>query len=522
MRGCSAPSRKPPGPAGGGPGPGRRPGGGASRERAPRGRPAPLLVVVWLGAVLGGGCIDDITLPACRTLADCPPDEGFRACRHNLCFRQPADPEPRGDDLASDTGADVAVPAPDGAASPDAGCGPSAAPDPVTPDGCCPPLPADPTADADCRAWSAPAGIEQAAALAIQPGTTPPAERLVALAGLGPAPGGGRDLRLALLTLDGQSVAPARAVMRSERVLGPLVTAAGRAYVAGDGGLYCAGPEAAAGRLLLTAPQALPPAADAAGTVVAVDRAGQAFFVRSDDTVADTLELPDAPGGTSPPPVWYGPGGLAIVAADTALLGLAAPPVGADAHVQWRMPLEAAPSGAGLALSAAGRVVVALADGHLAIFDAQTGAPRAAARIAAPIEADLLILPADVLVARGGDGVLHGFALDSDTLQQRFSLAPDDAPGRPLLVCADQTLWLAGATAVRRLTPTPEGAFALDADFTLRAVPTGRGGFGLAAGYWLVPTAGAAGPLQAWPVPCSGLGVAPWPKFQRDEGNTAS
>lgn len=282
------------------------------------------------------GCFEGLHAPRCRTLADCPVDQGYTSCEDGYCLRS-------------------------------SGCNQTA---PIPGDGCCPPIELDRTADTDCLVLDVDFGVGTML-------TTPATDAAGALfiTGVGLDPAGGKAVMLWKVALSGTVSGPVK-VGPGSFALPALVSRGSDVYVAYQDAVmrYAAAdlserdvvPSASpVGGLAATGGQPLQVVAwpEAGGRVVLYDETTERLAMVFD--LADMLSEPDLGSDAFLAPVVSGSGRRLFVAtAGGRLFGVevGADPLGPTAYQATGRAFAGPP------VEWAGRVFVAVGDGTLRAY----------------------------------------------------------------------------------------------------------------------------------------------------------
>ncbi len=293
-------------------------------------------VLVSVVCVALSGCFEGLHAPRCRTLADCPVDQGYTSCEDGYCLRS-------------------------------SGCNQTA---PIPGDGCCPPIELDRTGDTDCLVLDVDLG--EGTALA-----TPAADAAGSLfvAGVGLDPAGGKVVMLWKVSPAGAVTGPVT-VGPGSVALPALVSRGSDVYVAFQDGVMRYAAADLSERAVI--PSATPveglaatggnplqvvawPAAG--GRVILYDETGGRPTMVLD--LADVLSDPDLGSDAFLAPVVSGSGRRLFVAtAGGRLIGIevGANPLGPTAYRATDLTFVGPP------VEWAGRVFVAAGDGTLRAY----------------------------------------------------------------------------------------------------------------------------------------------------------
>ncbi len=293
-------------------------------------------VLVVISCLALSGCFEGLHAPRCRTLADCPVDQGYTSCEDGYCLRS-------------------------------SGCDQTA---PIPGDGCCPPIELDRTADTDCLVLDVDFGAGTALTM---PATDPTGAILVA--GTGLDPGGGKAVMLWRVASSGAVTGPVK-VGPGSFALPALVSRGSDVYVAFQDGVMrysatelseravipSASPMAG---LAATGSQPLPIVAWPAsgGRVVLYDETGARSTMVLE--LAEALSDPGLRAETFLAPVVSDSGRrMYLATAGGRLVGVevGANPLGPTAHRATGLAFTGAP------VAWAGRVFVAASDGTLRAY----------------------------------------------------------------------------------------------------------------------------------------------------------
>lgn len=290
-------------------------------------------VAVWIAGLVTMACFEGLHAPRCKTLADCPVDQGYTSCEDGYCFRSSV-------------------------------CNQTA---PIPGDGCCPPVEVDRTPDTDCLVLDADLGT---GTVLSTPASIPSGALFVA--GLALDPSAGTVVNLFKVSLSGQ-VEGWKRVGPASRAWPALVSRDSDVYVAYRDGVMRYAAADLSERAVIPSRS---PAGDLASTqgnplqVVAwpTEGGGVVLYDESGAFPAWFLDLPkvlsDPPlaADTFLPSVISGSGRrLFLATSGGRLIGveIGANPLGPTAYSATGLTFLGAP------VEWAGRVFVAVADGTL-------------------------------------------------------------------------------------------------------------------------------------------------------------